>query len=90
MVKSKKTTSYRLTPRALELCADLADELGISKTATIELALRHMADAELPKTLKQPISDADKAQLAELRKRERAEVKAKKKAGLYIGNTAVT
>lgn len=43
MADDKKATSFRLSPRALELCEALADELGITKTAIIELSIRELS-----------------------------------------------
>jgi hypothetical protein len=48
MPKPRGGTSYRFSSEAQELLARLADALGVSKTAVIEMALRKVARAELP------------------------------------------
>jgi hypothetical protein len=42
-VKDKRPTSFRLTGEALRLLAVLADKLGISLTAALEIAIREAA-----------------------------------------------
>lgn len=42
----KQRASYRLTATAFRLIASLADRLGLSHTAVIELALRRLAHLE--------------------------------------------
>lgn len=39
----KRQTSVRLTPEARDLLLQLADAMGLSKTAVIELAIRALA-----------------------------------------------
>ena len=39
-VKMKTATSYRLSPEALDLIKRLAEELGISQAAVIEISVR--------------------------------------------------
>ncbi len=46
MKKEKKTTSIRLTPGAMLLLKNLADKLGVSQTAIIEMAIRKFAEQE--------------------------------------------
>ena len=45
---NKEATSYRLSPAALALVEKLAKELGISRTAAVELAIRDLAKKRLP------------------------------------------
>jgi len=42
-MKEKRATSYRLTPEGLRLLAALAQQLGISQSACLELAIRDFA-----------------------------------------------
>jgi len=86
MADNKKATSYRLSAKSYERLDELAAELEITRTAVIELALRRMAETELPPKNRIPISAGDKAQLAERRKAERAEVAGKVKQGLASYN----
>lgn len=46
VIKSAK--AFRLSDRAVSLIDQLADELGISKTSVIELAVRQFAATVLP------------------------------------------
>jgi hypothetical protein len=48
MPKPRGATSYRFSDEAQSLLATLAGTLGLSKTATIEMALRKLARSELP------------------------------------------
>jgi hypothetical protein len=45
-MNDKKTTSFRLTPQAFALLAAIAGRLGISQTATLEIAIRRLAALE--------------------------------------------
>jgi hypothetical protein len=47
MPKPRGGTSYRFSSEAQEVLAKLADTLGLSKTAVIEMALRKLARSEL-------------------------------------------
>lgn len=40
---SKQATSVRLTPEAVRLLKELAEKLGVSQAAVIEIAIRDMA-----------------------------------------------
>lgn len=40
---SKSATSYRLSPKALELLRLLAEEMGVSRTSVIEIGIRELA-----------------------------------------------
>lgn len=91
----------RLSPKALELIGLLSEDLGLSRTAVLEMAVRRLAEDEgistkPAKPVMSPLSESDKAQLAVLDKRaraevraakeaERAELQAAKKAGMYLG-----
>ena len=44
MKKEQKTTSLRLTPKAMCLLKMLAEKLGVTQTAIIEMALREFAE----------------------------------------------
>lgn len=46
MDKIKSNTSVRLTPEATQLLKDLAQKLGVSQTAIIEMAIRKLAQQE--------------------------------------------
>jgi hypothetical protein len=48
MPKPKGATSYRFSSEAQELLSTLADALGLSKTAVLEMSLRKLARSELP------------------------------------------
>lgn len=43
---AKKQASYRMSAVAKALLAQLAQKLGLSQTAVIELAIRRLAEAE--------------------------------------------
>jgi len=43
---TKKATSLRLTDNAKRLLEKLAKHFGISQTATLEIAIRHLAQQE--------------------------------------------
>jgi len=45
-MKGIKSTSIRLTAEAQRLRAALAEKLGVSQSAVIELAIRQMAERE--------------------------------------------
>lgn len=45
--RGKHPTSVRLSPQAKELLARLADELGISQAAVLEIAIREYARGRL-------------------------------------------
>ncbi len=42
----KRATSVRLTPEAKRLIVALANKMGISQSAVLELAIRHLARKE--------------------------------------------
>jgi hypothetical protein len=42
----KYATSFKLSPRAHEILAQLSEQKGISKTSVIEIALRELAARE--------------------------------------------
>ncbi len=42
----KKPTCYRLTPEAIRLLQALAESLGLTKTSTLEVAIREAAKRE--------------------------------------------
>ena len=44
MAKEKQPTSFRLSIEAIDLADRLADTLGVSKTAVVEMAIRAMAE----------------------------------------------
>jgi hypothetical protein len=46
MKEPKIPTSFRLTPAARDLVVALAEKMGVSQTAVIELALRMLAKKE--------------------------------------------
>jgi len=46
MEKNKSNTSVRLTPEATHLLKDLAQKLGVSQTAIIEMAIRRLVQQE--------------------------------------------
>jgi hypothetical protein len=48
---AKEATSFRLSPEALELIRELAQKLGITRTAVVELAVRRIAKDEIPERL---------------------------------------
>lgn len=53
MKKQKKVAcGFRLTPEAIDIVKELADRLGISQSAVVELALRRMNEAEKRKEKK--------------------------------------
>jgi hypothetical protein len=56
-LKKQRATSIRLSPLADKLWERLADELGVSKQAVIEMAVRKLAKAEGIKP-DAPLSDA--------------------------------
>lgn len=43
---TKKSTSFKLSPDAMRLIAELAKQYGISKTAVLEIAVRKLATTE--------------------------------------------
>jgi hypothetical protein len=45
-VRNKIGTSFRLSPAALELIAQLAQHLGLSQAGVVELAVRKLAVSE--------------------------------------------
>lgn len=47
MAKPRGATSYRLSSDAQRLLNTLAEQLGVSKTAVLEVAIRKLARAEL-------------------------------------------
>jgi hypothetical protein len=54
MKKHKKVAcGFRLSPEAIEIVKELADRLGVSQAAVVELALRKMMEAEKRKEKKQ-------------------------------------
>jgi predicted DNA-binding protein len=55
-VASKKPTSFRLTDEALEILDSWAAELGISKAAIIEMAIREWARRDARKLLEKQVS----------------------------------
>jgi predicted transcriptional regulator len=46
-VTIKNPTSFRLSDKAVECLAQLADHLGVSRTSVLELALRQLARREM-------------------------------------------
>jgi predicted transcriptional regulator len=42
----KQPTSFRLSPEALSLIRELAEKLGVSQAAVLEMAVRKMAKEE--------------------------------------------
>jgi predicted transcriptional regulator len=48
MPKPKGATSFRLSEDAQGLLQQLSEQLGVSKTAVLELAVRRLARDELP------------------------------------------
>jgi predicted DNA-binding protein len=42
-------TSFRLSPPALEIIEKLAEQLGVSKTSVIEIAVRNLAGGQTAK-----------------------------------------
>ena len=54
MKKHKKVAcGFRLSPEAIDIVRELADRLGVSQSAVVELALRKMNDTEKRKDKKQ-------------------------------------
>lgn len=47
MKQKKKATSFRLSDKVVSLLSQLADDLNISKTAIVELAIREYAKRHL-------------------------------------------
>lgn len=45
-MSNKQPTSVRLSPEAKRLLERLADKLGVTQAAIIEMAIRRMAEAE--------------------------------------------
>lgn len=43
----KRAASFRLSPEALRLLAELAEHLGLSQAACLELAIRQLAKREM-------------------------------------------
>ena len=57
---AKRTTSFALEPEALELLRAVADQMGLSLTATVQTLIRNRARREglRPKATSQPTSPA--------------------------------
>jgi len=45
-MSTKNATSFRLSPEAKRLLAELSNKLGISQTAVLEILIREKAKAE--------------------------------------------
>lgn len=45
-MRTKKPTSFRLSPEALDLLTKLCEKLGLSQTAVIEYIVRRVAEQE--------------------------------------------
>jgi predicted DNA-binding protein len=45
-MEKKRATSIRLTPEAKRLLTDMAQQLGISEAAVVEIAIRRLAGEE--------------------------------------------
>jgi hypothetical protein len=50
MAKPRGATSYRLSSDAKQILAALAEQLGVSKTSVLEMAIRKLGRSELPDT----------------------------------------
>lgn len=59
MTKPKMATSYRLTKDAQHLLNALAERLGLSKTAVLEMAIRKLAAVEMGDHRAEPRQIAD-------------------------------
>lgn len=42
---AKKHTAFRLSPEALELCAKLAQKLGLTRTTVVEMSIRLLSES---------------------------------------------
>lgn len=48
-MKTKTSTSIRLSPEGVRLLKDLAEKLGVSRSSVMELAIRTLAREQLAK-----------------------------------------
>lgn len=58
-MRSKKSTSFRLTAYAMQALEALSSHLGIDKSSVVEIAIRRLLTAEGIKLPQQPESDQE-------------------------------